>query len=236
MRTRRLFLEVREAATVVDALADGLFVRNGLGLVMGERLLLALRVQRLGRALEVPVVVVGRRVHRPGTLIGAGVVVRAVDVDHPVLTALRAALKGSADASGNAGAVDVDVNVDVDVLLGALRLPARAAFASVDDAARTLRALLDDGEVALDLGLGFFRGDRLVLDVVAGGAVAVAGVAVVVRGVRIVDDRALTVVGVGDAVVSLQALCGSFAARVPSLPEAWMPLGLPPLVARGALA
>ena len=229
MNTRRLFLEVREAAAVVRDLADGLFVRNGLGLVMGERLLLALRLPRLGRALEVPVIVVGRRVHRPGTMLSAGVVVRAVDVDHPVLVALREAVASAGDGS--------DGGVNIDHLLRALRLPARVAFATLGDAARALLPVID-GEGAIDVGLGFLRGDRLAIDVVVGGAVCAAGVAVVVRGVRIVEDDALTLVGPGDddAIVTLRALCGlDDPAKHASTSTPWLALAAP-AAAHGAVA
>jgi hypothetical protein len=201
MSMRRLFLEVRGTAAIVRDLGTGLFVRNGLGLVMGEQLLLALRLPRLGRALDVPVVVVGRRAHRPGAVLSAGVVVRAVDVDHPVLVALRAALVPCAQG--------VEHDIDVDLLARRLLLPARVAFASVDDAVATLRPVLD-GDGAIDVGLGFVRGDRLALDVVVGASALVTAVPVVVRGIRIVDEDALTVVGPADddARDALRALCG----------------------------
>jgi hypothetical protein len=228
MSMRRLFLEVREAAGVVRGLGVGLFVRNGLGLVIGEQLLLALRLPRFGRALDIPVVVVGRRLHRPGTMLSAGVVVRAVDVDHPVLVALRDALVADADRAGD---------IDVAVLLRRLRLPARVAFSSLADAARALGPVIE-GEGAVDVGLGFVRGDRLALDVVVCGAVFAAGVVVLARGIRIVDDEAFTVVCAGDddALVTLRALCGvDGPAQEPSPATPWLPLARP-VGGHGALA
>jgi len=142
---RRLFLEVREPTRFVEELASGLFVSTRLALSLGDELTLALHLPERPGPLEVPVVVVGRRLPRGASMLSAGVVVRAVSMAHPSVQQL---------AAGTAP-----------------RRAARAIFATWDDAGVQLAEVLGEEGAAWQLGDEFRRGDRLAVEVVVGARV-----------------------------------------------------------------
>ncbi len=154
---RRLYLEVSEPGAVMNDLSRELFVPTRLPFQLGEVIELSLRLKRLSRPLDVPVIVIGRRLPRPGSLLSAGVIVRAANCSHPVLEVLKDVIEGSV--------VDLEAR-----LQERLRLPARVIFGSLDEARSELTGLLDEG-AALDLDAPAVRGDRLALEVVVDGAV-----------------------------------------------------------------
>jgi hypothetical protein len=168
MTIRRLYLEVGEPKAVVDDLAKELFVPTRLPFSLGEVIELSLRLRRVSRPLDIPVIVIGRRLPRPGSLLSAGVVVRATKRDHPVLEILRDVVDGTV--------VDLEAR-----LQERLRLPARAIFASAEDAANELHNMLEADGTALALDAPAVRGDRLALDVVIDGTVALTVHALVKR-------------------------------------------------------
>ncbi len=161
--TRKLFLEVDDLGAVASDVERALFVPTRLPWQLGEELLLGLRMSGPGgapRSLELPVVVVGRRPPRSGGLLSAGVLVRVADAAHPNVAALKILVAGRAD--------DAAVR-----LQERLRLPARVRFANRDDACAELARLLDDDGALLEVDAPFVRGDRLVLRVDIGPALAV---------------------------------------------------------------
>jgi hypothetical protein len=154
---RRLYLEVSDPVEVVKELSRELFVPTRLPFQLGEVIELSLHLKRVSRPLDVPVIVIGRRLPRPGSLLSAGVIVRAANRSHPVLEILQDVIEGSV--------VDLEAR-----LQERMRLPARVIFPSLDEARSELAGLLEDG-AALDLDAPAVRGDRLALEVVVGGAV-----------------------------------------------------------------
>ncbi|HEY1100712.1 MAG TPA: hypothetical protein VGF99_17355 [Myxococcota bacterium] len=156
MRGQRLFLEVQSPQTVIAELGDNLFVPTRVPWQLGDLVELGLRLPRVSRSLDIPVVVVGRRLPRPGSMLSAGVVVRAFNPNHPVLEILRDVVAGTV--------VDLEAR-----LQERLRLPASTEFRSVHEARVELAGLLEDDGVALALDAPAIRGDRLNLDVVVDG-------------------------------------------------------------------
>ncbi len=156
---RRLYLEVSEPKSVVDDLAKELFVPTRLQFSLGEVIEFSLRLKRVSRTLDIPVIVIGRRLPRPGSLLSAGVVVRATKRDHPALEILRDFVDGTV--------VDLEAR-----LQERLRLPARVIFPSLADARADLAGMLEADGTALVLDAPAVRGDRLALDIVIDGAVA----------------------------------------------------------------
>jgi hypothetical protein len=154
---RRLYLEVADPRAVIGDLSRELFVPTRLAFHLGEVIELSLRLKRVSRPLDVPVIVIGRRLPRPGSLLSAGVIVRAADRNHPVLEILQDVVSGAV--------VDLEAR-----LQERLRLPARVVFSSVDEARAELPAMLEEG-AALALDAPAVRGDRLALDVVVDGVV-----------------------------------------------------------------
>ena len=177
----RVFLEVDEPAALAAELERGAVVPTRAALTLGARFLLAVRVRGSRRAIEVPVVVVARRLPRGAhRLLSTSVIARAEDPQHPMMALLRDVASGRV--------VDFEPR-----LQAAVRLPARASFASVDEALTELRALIAseaegrpaEGRFALPHAQ---RGDRLSLTV-SGGRFAVATIDVIVRRVAIEDDH-----------------------------------------------
>jgi hypothetical protein len=93
---RRLFLAVPNLDEATDALPEGLFVRTRLPFAVGEPLLLGLSAVGHDVVVDVPVVVVRRRLPRTTQQFSAGVVVRAV-VDQPTSRRPRTGDLSSAD-------------------------------------------------------------------------------------------------------------------------------------------
>lgn len=176
---RRLYLEVADPRAVVAGLGAELFVPTRLSFHLGEVIELSLRLKRVSRPLDVSVIVIGRRLPRPGSLLSAGVIVRAADKNHAVLEILQDVVSGAV--------VDLEAR-----LQERLRLPARAVFASVDEARAELTAMLEEG-AALALDAPAVRGDRLALDVIVDGAV-VLQVHALVRRLQLQQDGTVCVV------------------------------------------
>ena len=176
---RRLYLEVADPRAVVGDLGRELFVPTRLAFHLGEVIELSLRLKRVSRPLDVPVIVIGRRLPRPGSLLSAGVIVRAADKKHPVLEILQDVISGAV--------VDLEAR-----LLERLRLPARVVFTSVEEVRAELAAMLEDG-AALSLDAPAVRGDRLALDVVVDGAI-VLQLHALVRRLQLQQDGTVCVV------------------------------------------
>jgi hypothetical protein len=180
MRGKRLYLEVRTPQTVINDLATNLFVPTRLPWQLGELIELGLRLPRVSRSLDIPVVVVGRRLPRPDSLLSAGVVVRAFNPHHPVLEILRDVVSGTV--------VDLEAR-----LQERLRLPATTTFTSMHEARIELAGLLEDDGVALELDAPAIRGDRLALGVVVGQEV-VCSLDVFVKRLQVQNEHSLAVV------------------------------------------
>lgn len=155
---RKLFLEVDDVAGVANDVERSLFVPTRLTLELGEHLVLGLRLPHAKRALELPVVVVGRRLPRSGSLLSAGVMVKLADPQHPLFEVLREVAAGRV--------VDLEAR-----LQERLRFPARVRFASVDEARADLLGLVGEDGAILNVAEVFVRGDRLALDVDVKGVV-----------------------------------------------------------------
>ena len=186
MTIRRLYLEVAEPKSVVDELGRELFVPTRLNFTLGEVIELSLRLKRVSRPLDIPVIVIGRRLPRPGSLLSAGVVVRATKRDHPVLEILRDVVDGTV--------VDLEAR-----LQERLRLPARVIFSSLAEARIDLAGMLEAEGSALVLDAPAVRGDRLALDVVVDGAVALTVHALVKRLQLQEETTSAVVVALDDA-------------------------------------
>ena len=180
MRGKRLYLEVHQPQTVIADLGDGLFVPTRQPWQLGDLIELGLRLPRVSRSLDIPVVVMGRRLPRPGSLLSAGVVVRAFNPNHPVLKILRDVVAGAV--------VDLEAR-----LQERLRLPATTMYTSVHEARLDLAGLLDDDGVAIALDAPAIRGDRLALDVIVGDD-AVCSLHVLVKRLQVQDAQSLAVV------------------------------------------
>ncbi len=189
---RKLFLEVDDAAAVANDVERSLFVPTRLTLELGEHLLLGLRLPHAKRALELPVVVVGRRLPRSGSLLSAGVMVKLSDAQHPLFEILRDFASGRV--------VDLEAR-----LQERLRFPAKVRFSTLDDARADLLGLVGEDGAILNVAEVFVRGDRLALDVDVKGVVVVT-VNVLVRTLltnegktqivaTALDDAARVVVG-----------------------------------------
>jgi Tfp pilus assembly protein PilZ len=168
MTTQRLSLAVSDPGAVAAELAGGLFVPTRLNFTLGEVVDLSLRLPHLSRPLDVPAVIVGRRPPRTGSVLSAGVVVRAADRHHPVLEILLDVVDGTM--------VDLETR-----LQQRLRLPARVTFATAADARAELACMLDPHGATLNLDAPAVRGDRLALAVVVNGAVVLTVPALVRR-------------------------------------------------------
>lgn len=159
--TRKLFLEVDDAAAVAADVERALFVPTRLPWQLGEHLILGLRMpghKGAKRALEIPVAVVGRRPARTGSLLSAGVLVKLADPADPLVEVLREIAAGRV--------VDLEAR-----LQERLRLPARVRYPTRDEACAELLGLLGDDGALLDVQASFARGDRLLLTVEIGGPV-----------------------------------------------------------------
>lgn len=185
MHIRRLYLEVGDPRAVVGDLARELFVPTRLPFTLGEVIELSLRLKRVSRPLDIPVIVIGRRLPRPGSLLSAGVIVRAANARHPVLEILQDVVSGAI------------VNLEAR-LQERLRLPARVVFSSLNEARVELGAMLDDG-AALALDAPAVRGDRLALDVIVAGE-TVLRLDALVRRLQLQEDiTACVVIALDDA-------------------------------------
>ncbi len=180
MRGKRLYLVVHQPKTVIAELSESLFVPTRLPWQLGDLIELGLRLPRVSRSLDIPVVVMGRRLPRPGSLLSAGVTVRAFNPQHPVLEILRDVVAGTV--------VDLEAR-----LQERLRLPATTTFASVHEARVELAALLEEEGVAVVLDTPAIRGDRLALDVVVGDD-AVCSLHVFVKRLQVQNSQSLAVV------------------------------------------
>jgi hypothetical protein len=178
--TQSLALAVSDPGAVVAELTAGLFVPTRLTFTLGEVVDLSLRLPHLSRPLDVPAVVVGRRLSRPGSALSAGVVVRAADRHHPVLEILLDVVDGTI--------VDLEAR-----LQERLRLPARVAFATAADARAELASMLEPHGATLSLDAPAVRGDRLALAVVVNGSVVLT-VAALVRRLQLQEQTTSCVV------------------------------------------
>ncbi len=175
---RRVFLEVKDPSTLVADL-DGrrpLFVPTRLPIPLGTLFILAVRLGNVGRAIELPMRVVGRRLPRGGSRLSAGVLAQLVDTDSPMLALLREVVAGRV--------VDLESRIQMQQ-----RLPARACFATRDEVQTELRALLAHDEAQVPVDRLVQRGDRLALSFVAGEVGVALTVNVLVRSVHTLNGR-----------------------------------------------
>lgn len=175
---RRVFLDVRDPASMVadiDAKRP-IFVPTRLPVALGSLFILAIRLDSVGRALELPMRVVGRRLPRGGSRLSAGVLAQLVDPSHPMLALLREVVAGRV--------VDLEARIQQQQ-----RLPARACFATRDEVLTELRSLDEHDEAQVPIDRLVQRGDRLALSFVCGDGDLVATLNVVVRSVHTQSGR-----------------------------------------------
>lgn len=151
MQGKRLFVEIDDPGRLAAELssAGGAFVPTRMPVSLGDRFTLAVRLPDAGRAVEVPVRVLGRRIARAahGPL-SSGVVVQCEDDAHPAAALLREA--------GVGRRIDLERRIQEK-----LRLPVRAVFPSVGEALEELAALAETGFGHLPVVEPVARGDRL---------------------------------------------------------------------------
>ena len=172
---RRVFLELKDPSPLVDDLeaGNGLFVPTRLALGLGDLFLLAVRLRNASHAVELPMIVVGRRVPRNGSLLSAGVLAKLADDDNAMFALLREVARGRV--------VDLEARMQEQ-----LRIPAHARFSTDVEALTELRALLESAsQMPLDRLVA--RGDRLALTVASDESGALCTPHVVVRGVGVHD-------------------------------------------------
>jgi hypothetical protein len=170
----RVFLDVADPRPLVDALERGVIVPTRAHLELGARFLLALRVGGSRRSIDVPAVVVARRLPRGAQrLLSAGIIAQVADPQHPMMQMLRDVASGRV--------VDLDARLQAQV-----RVPARTWLPTLEDALAELRGLLDGG-ASFSLPHAQ-RGDKLSLSVMAAG-LPLATVEVLVRRVSIQDGH-----------------------------------------------
>lgn len=194
MTVRKLFLEVDDAVSVAVDVEHGLFVPTRLPLQLGDHLILGLRLPHTKRAIELPVVVVGRRPPKSGSLLSAGVLVRLSDLQHPLVEVLREVASGRV--------IDLEAR-----LQERLRYPARIDFRDRVEANHELLGLLGEDGAVLPINQSFVHGDRLLLDVVIGGRV-VFSVAVLVRRLQTNDNQLSVIITALDE--PARAIVGAF--------------------------
>jgi hypothetical protein len=146
-------MEVKDAAGVLADLdrTIGMFVPTRLALPLGGVFVLALRLPRVERSIEIPMLVMGRRVPRGGSLLSGGVNCRPADPRHPMLEVLREVVAGRV--------VDLEARI-----VEQSRTPCSATYHTTADANADLRALLE-GPTAIPVDTLLERGERAVLTV-----------------------------------------------------------------------
>jgi hypothetical protein len=147
-----VFLDVKDAREVLAAIDDGtgLFVPTRLGLALGSVFVLALRLPKVSRAVEIPMLVLGRRLPRGGSLLSAGVTCKPPDPHHPMLVVLREVAGGKV--------VDLEARIQEGT-----RVPASTTHHTTADVLRELHALLEGpAQISLDT-TAVQRGDRVAL-------------------------------------------------------------------------
>lgn len=175
---RRVFLEVRDPSALVADI-DGqrpLFVPTRLPIPLGTLFILAVRLDTVGRAIELPMRVVGRRLPRGGSRLSAGVLAQLVDQDSPMLALLREVVAGRV--------VDLEARIQQQQ-----RLPARACYGTREEVRAELRALLAHDEAQVPVDRLVQRGDRLALSFVAGDEGVLVTANVLVRSVHTLNGR-----------------------------------------------
>lgn len=174
---RKVFLEVRDPIVVVDDLGSGrgLFVPTRLPLALNTLFLLAVRLRSASRPIEIPVVAIGRRVPRGGSLLSAGVVARLADADCAMFALLKDVAAGRV--------VDLEARIQEQQ-----RVPVRAQFTTTSEATGELRALLD-GPTHFPVDQLVQRGDRLSLTVASDEDGPLVTPQVLVKAVHTVDGR-----------------------------------------------
>lgn len=150
---RRVFLPVSDPARFVEDIASsqGAFVPTRLPLALGEHLVVSVRLKRVQRPIELPVVVLGRRAPRGarGSL-SAGVVVRLTDEGHPMVALLREVAGGRV--------VDLEERIREHA-----RTHLTSRFPSLAELRRELQLLLDGEAAMVPLHDVVHPGDRLVV-------------------------------------------------------------------------
>lgn len=174
---KRVFLEVRDAAALVDDLTSGkLFVPTRLPLALNATFTLGVRLRNVTRTLDLPMIVIGRRVPRGGSLLNGGVIAQVAVKDSPILDILREVASGRL--------VDLEARLQEQV-----RVEAVAAFATTAEAITELAALLDEGSAQFPLDQLVQRGDRLALTVRSEEEGVLVVPHVLVKSVHTLDGR-----------------------------------------------
>jgi Tfp pilus assembly protein PilZ len=185
---RRLFVEVASPGPFIDELssAQGRFVPTRLPVSLGEAFLLAVRLPHITRAIELPVVVLGRRVPRGAHgALSTGVVVRLAEDDHPMAVLLREVASGRV--------VDLEARVQQ-------HQPrcVTSRFPSRTEALLELASLVrDTAQFPVDDVVS--RNDRLALTVEATDSGPLFSVHVLVRSVHLLDRERSFVAVLADA-------------------------------------
>lgn len=204
---RRVFLEVKEVAPLLEALdRDGtLFVPTRLALPLGALFVLALRLPRAGRSMEIPMLVLGRRVPRGGSMLSGGVSCRPADPAHPMLMLLREVAAGRV--------VDLEARI-----LEQTRVSTSATFHTTAEALAEMRALLD-GPAQIPVDAPVARGDRAILTVASHEHGVLVAPHVLVRAVHDRGAERIASMEILDA-KSRSAIVQLLAGRGPSMRRA----------------
>ena len=175
---RRVFLEVRDPAALMEDLDSGrgLFVPTRLPLALNSLFVLGVRLRNVSRTLDLPMLVVGRRVPRGGSLLSAGVIAKIADPMSPMLAILREVAAGRL--------VDLESRLQEQV-----RVAVKSSFASTAEAVVELRALLEDDNTLFPVDRLVQRGDRLALAVTSDEQGLLVTPHVLVKSVHNIDGR-----------------------------------------------
>jgi Tfp pilus assembly protein PilZ len=181
---RRIFIDVHDARQLILDLADGpgVFVHTRLPFALGDEFLLAARLPRVTRPLELPVSVLGRRAPKGASgMLSAGVVVRLTRRDDPTAKRLVELANGSV--------VDFETRVREH-----LRIAAAAELGTRDEVLAELRCLARNEPAQFPTDVVVQPGDRLDLAVSIAGTGRRALLAVEVCGTILRDgERAVRV-------------------------------------------
>jgi hypothetical protein len=176
---RRVYVRVRDAARLLEGLDSkaGLFVPTRLALNLGDAITLAISLPETARAVELPVVVTGRRLPRGAQrLLASGITVRARNPGHPMLALLRDVASGSV----------VDLNARIQ---RQQRVLVSSRFPSFDALADELRSLVDGRGAVFPVEDVVYPKDRVRLTAGTDAVPDMLTLEVVVRGLAHHDGR-----------------------------------------------
>lgn len=177
---RRVFVRVKNASDLVRDLSTppGLFVATRLSLSLGDYVILAVSLPECARAVELPAIVIARRLPRGAQrLLASGVVVRIQDPAHPMFDLIRDYAEGRV--------VDLSARVR-----DQQRVEARSTFSSFESLTEELRSLLTEDVGIFPIAEGVvYPQDRVHLRVGTPEVDDVLTLELVVRGLAHHDGR-----------------------------------------------